>query len=187
VVAARCGARRQAVGARRRGTVTGINIGLIVVAVLTALGVVGALTFLDTDSPTPVTLTSDVLALIGLAVLALPAILVLRARDARRFVIGVLGAAVVWFLLWYPNLAALPMPSSIASLYQGLLPTWNWDFQFAVNTDPAVEGPLIDAGSLVIGGTAILVVVGVALAARWWGRPSEDDEVSPAAPWVAHG
>jgi hypothetical protein len=153
---------------------------------MTAVGVVAALSFLDTTSPTPVVLTSDVLALIGLAILALPALLVLRARDARRFVLGVLGAAVLWFLLWYPNLAALPLPSAIASLYQGLLPTWNWDFQFAVNTDPAVEGSLLDAGTLVIGGTAILVVIGVALAARWWGRV-ETDEVPTASPWVAQG
>ena len=113
-----------------------------------------ALSFLDTSAPVALTLTSDTLALLALALLALPAILVIRARDARRFVLGVLGAAVLWLLLWYPNLAALPLPSGIASLYQGLLPTWNWDFQFGVNTDPAFEGGLVDAGTLVIGGTA---------------------------------
>lgn len=179
---ARSGSARRG-DADRRGIVTGINVALAAVAVLTAVGVVAALSLLDTASPTAVVVTSDVLALIGLAILALPAVLVLRARDARRFVLGVLGAAVLWFVLWYPNLAALPMPSAIASLYQGLLPTWNWDFQFAVNTDPAVDGALIDAGTLVIGGTALLLVIGVALAARWWGRP-ESEEVSSAGPWV---
>jgi hypothetical protein len=163
-----------------------VNVALASVAVMTAVGVVAALSFLDTSTPTAIVLTSDVLALLGLAILSLPALLVLRARDARRFVLGVLGAAILWFLLWYPNLAALPLPSAIASLYQGLLPTWNWDFQFAVNTDPAVEGGLLDAGTLVIGGTAILIVIGVALAARWWGRTDAEERPSPG-PRVAQG
>ena len=29
----------------------------------------------------------------------------------------------------------------IAHVYQGVLPTWNWDFQFAVNLDPPATGP----------------------------------------------
>ena len=161
-------------GAQRR-LITGTSIALFVVAVMTATAVVAALSLLDTSAPVALTLTSDTLALLALALLALPAILVIRARDARRFVLGVLGAAVLWLLLWYPNLAALPLPSGIASLYQGLLPTWNWDFQFGVNTDPAFEGGLVDAGTLVIGGTSVLLVIGVALAARWWGRSDADE------------
>ena len=88
------------------------------------------------------------LALLALLILSAAAILVLRARDARRFVLGVLGAAVLWLLLWYPNIAALPLPSGLAPLYQGLLPTWSWDFQFAVNTDPAFDSALVDSGTL---------------------------------------
>ena len=58
----------------------------------------------------------------------------IRARDSRRFVLGVLAAALLWLLLWYPNISGLPLPAAFASLYQFLLPTWNWAFQFAVNT-----------------------------------------------------
>jgi hypothetical protein len=158
-------------------------LALVVVATLTFVGVVGALSFLDTSSPTPLTLTSDQLALIGMLALGVPAVIVLRARDPRRFVLGVLGAAVLWLLLWYPNLAALPLPSSIASLYQGLLPTWLWDFQFAVNMDPAIEGGMVDAGTIVVGATAALLVAGAALAARWWGDVGtrESDEAALGA------
>ena len=75
-----------------------------------------------------------------------PGVAVLRARDPRRFVLGVLAAAVLWLLLWYPNISGLPLPADFAHLYQGLLPTWNWDFQFSVNTDPASDGGIFDAG-----------------------------------------
>ena len=122
----------------------------VVVALLTLGGVVAALVLLDTTTTTSVTLTSDLLALLGLAVLAAaclagaagprPATL----RPGRRS-----AAALLWLLLFYPNLSGLPMPADLATLYQGLLPTWNWDFQFAVNTDPAVVGGVVDAGTLV--------------------------------------
>ena len=142
----------------------------IVVALLTLAGVVAALALLDTGTTTAVTLSSDLLALLGLVVLALPAWLVLRARDPRRFVLGVLAAAVLWLLVFYPNLSGLPMPADLASLYQGLLPTWNWDFQFAVNLDPATGGGLVDAVTLVVAAVSVVAVVGVALVARRWGR-----------------
>ncbi len=145
----------------------------IVAALLTLAGVVAALALLDTGTTTAVTLSSDLLALLGLAVLALPAGLVLRARDPRRFVLGVLAAAVLWLLLFYPNLSGLPMPADLASLYQGLLPTWNWDFQFAVNTDPATGGGLVDAVTLVVASVSVIAVVGVALVARRWGRATQ--------------
>ncbi len=155
----------------------------VVVALLTLGGVLAALVLLDTTTTTSVTLTSDLLALLGLAVLALPAWLVLRARDPRRFLLGVVGAALLWLLLFYPNLSGLPMPSDLATLYQGLLPTWNWDFQFAVNTDPATAGGVIDAGTLVVGVVTVVFVIAVALlAVRWGGATKGSDPMRAAAP-----
>jgi hypothetical protein len=142
---------------------------------------VAALVLLDTTTTTSVTLSSDLLALLGLAVLALPAWLVLRARDPRRFVLGVTGAALLWLLLFYPNLSGLPMPTDLATLYQGLLPTWNWDFQFAVNMDPATGGGLVDAVTLVVAAVSVVAVVGVALVARRWGRATGTQHEPP---WV---
>jgi hypothetical protein len=145
---------------------------LVIVALATLAGVVGSLLLLDTGTTTPLALSSDVLALIGLAVMALPAWFALHARDPRRLVLGVLGAAGLWLLLWYPNIAGLPLPNDFAYLYQGLLPTWNWDFQFAVNTDPASDDGIINQGTLVVGAVTIAFVFAVAAAAWSWGRPS---------------
>jgi hypothetical protein len=144
----------------------------VVVALLTLAGVIAALALLDTTTTTTLTLTSDALAVIGLLVLALPATLVLRARDPRRLVLGLLGAAALWLILFYPNLSGLPMPADLGALYQGLLPTWNWDFQFAVNSDPAVDGSTLGLDTLVVGVAAVLVVLGSAIAARHWASPS---------------
>jgi hypothetical protein len=127
------------------------------------------------------TVSADELALIGVVVLAIPAYLVLRARDSRRFALGIMTAAVLWFVAWYPNLSGLPMPNSIANIYQGLLPTWNYDFWFAVNKDPAAKGPL---GALVVGILIItLLAVTIAMIATYWLRPEKqvaaaEDEVS---------
>ncbi len=162
--AGRSGARGAAPG-RRRSVVA-----LVAVALLTLSGVIAALVILDTTTTTSLVLSSDVLALSALAVLAVPAWLTLRARDPRRFVQGVLAAASLWLLLWYPNISGLPLPSDLAGMYQGLLPTWNWDFQFSVNTEPAAGGGLLDAATLVVGGLTLIVVAAVALVARSWDR-----------------
>ncbi len=145
-------------------------LALVVVALLTLAGVIAALLVLDTSTTTSLVLSSDVLALLALALLAVPAWLTLRARDPRRFVLGVLAAASLWLLLWYPNISGLPLPSDLADIYQGLLPTWNWDFQFSVNTEPGAEGGLLNATTLVVGGMTVVVVAAVALVARSWGR-----------------
>ena len=58
----------------------------------------------------------------------------LGARDPRRFVAGLVVAAVGWFVVLYPNIAALPLPASIVNAYQGILPTYLYAFQFPVST-----------------------------------------------------
>jgi hypothetical protein len=117
----------------------------------------------------------------GLIVLAVPAAIVLRARDPRRFVVGVLLAAGLWLLLWYPNISGLPLPSEFAHLYQGLLPTWNYDFQFAVNTDPASDSGIFQPGMLVVGGVTVVFVLAVGYAARRWGAADAGVGPDPAA------
>jgi hypothetical protein len=95
-------------------------------------------------------------------------------------VLVTLGAAVLWLLIWYPNLSGLPLPSDLAYLYQGLLPTWNWDFQFAVNSDPAFEGPMIALDTFVVGLVGIGAVSLAAIAARRLRRPAMGEAPSPA-------
>jgi hypothetical protein len=68
--------------------------------------------------------------------LAYLAFQVLGARDARRFVGGTIVATVATSAIFYPNLAALPLPSVIVNAYQGVIPTYLYAFQFPVNTIP---------------------------------------------------
>ncbi len=81
-------------------------------------------------------LVPEIIALIAAVPLALIALQVLIARDARRFVGGLIAATAAWFVVLYPNISALPMPSTIVNAYQGLLPTYLYAFQFGVNTVP---------------------------------------------------
>jgi hypothetical protein len=100
-----------------------------------------------------------------LAVLIPIAWVVLTARDARRFVAGVVSAATVFFIVFYPNIAALPMPSSVFNAYQGVLPTWLYPFQFPVNMDEAgtAAQPIIpthlDPTSLIPLATGLMLVI----------------------------
>jgi hypothetical protein len=86
------------------------------------------------------------LALIVVGILAFVGWFVATARDARRFVAGAVFAAVGAFLIMYPNIAALPLPSTVFNAYQGLLPTYLYPFQFPVNTDEPVKIPGLLAG-----------------------------------------
>jgi hypothetical protein len=97
--------------------------------------------------------------LIFLVLLAVPAYYVLRARDARRFVIGAVVVAALWFVVWYPNISGLPLPTALSQAHLVTLPTLNYSFQFAVNTDPPGAG--IDW----IGVIALALVVAMLLAA----------------------
>jgi hypothetical protein len=88
---------------------------------------------------------------------ALPLVLiagfVATARDARRFVGGAVLAIVGTAIFFYPNIAALPLPAPIVNMYQGILPTYVYPFQFPVSTvDRNVAGP-----SLLAPGPAILL------------------------------
>ena len=76
----------------------------------------------------------EIIALIVAVPLGLIAIQVLTARDARRFVAGLLAVTAAWFVILYPNISALAMPSTIVNAYQGLLPTYLYAFQFSVDT-----------------------------------------------------
>jgi hypothetical protein len=81
-------------------------------------------------------LSPEPLALLALVPLGLVAIQILTARDARRFVGGLIAAIAINFVVLYPNISALPLPSSIVPWYQGVLPTYLYAFQFGVNTVP---------------------------------------------------
>ena len=72
------------------------------------------------------------------------------------------------------------LPGTLSQIHLGLLPTWNWGFQFAVNTDPASNAPL-DWVVVSILGLATSALAGAAIyAARSWRAPRlEESPVSP--------
>jgi predicted membrane-bound dolichyl-phosphate-mannose-protein mannosyltransferase len=139
--------------------------------VVILVAVVAAVRVFSPEPAFTLTIGADEIALVGLAALAVPAWLVLHARDSRRFVLGVLTAVVLWFVAWYPNLSGLPLPNSIANIYQGLLPSWNYDFWFAVNKDELAESSILGPTVAILAITLLLVVAVVVL--THWLRPEK--------------
>jgi hypothetical protein len=123
-------------------------------------------------------MSTQPVAVIALLILAAIGWFIVTARDARRFVMGALIAIVGEFILFYPNIAAVPMPSPIFNAYQGFLPTYLYPFQFPVNTDPVpAKLPSIFAADpnlfnlppvLVLGGVLVIACLVVAYSAWSW-------------------
>jgi hypothetical protein len=113
-------------------------------------------------------LAVEPIALIVLLPLLGLAAVVIGSRDARRFVVGLLSVIAATFLVLYPNISGLPLPSAVFNAYQGLLPTYLFPFQFAVSTiDRHGEGPnLLDTGPILL--FATLVVTSLILAYSAW-------------------
>jgi hypothetical protein len=93
---------------------------------------------------------------------------VATARDARRFVIGALGAMAFWFVLWYPNIAALPLPQAIHNAYQGFLPTYLYPFHFWVREQRPASPALFDVGPAVMLLSLVFTAVVVGYSAWSW-------------------
>ena len=130
------------------------------IAIAFALGVVTLLpeTPLFTLQGIPV----EPIALLVAVPLVYLAAQVIAARDARRYVVGLISAVVGWFVVFYPNIAALPLPSTIVNAYQGLLPTYLYAFQFPISqVDRSVSTPLLTPTlgilTLAIGVTCLVV------------------------------
>jgi hypothetical protein len=83
----------------------------------------------------------ELVALPALLLFGIPAYFVLRARDSRTFVLGVLLAAGAWFVVWYPNVGGLPVPGRLAQAHLLLLPSWNYSYQFGANQDEGNRAP----------------------------------------------
>lgn len=127
----------------------------------------------------------EFIALLIAVPLLLVAAQVLMARDGRRFVMGVVAAAGIWFLVLYPNIAALPLPSALVNAYQGLLPTYLYAFQFSVNTiDRSGAISFADPRFLVL--VLFLAVAAVIVAySAWVWRQAAGDEPAADAPDAA--
>ena len=104
---------------------------------LIALVVGGALVLASRLPDTAIlTLTSipvEPIVLVAAIPLAYLALGVVAGMDPRRYVTGFVTAAIAWFVILYPNISALPLPSALVNAYQGILPTYLYAFQFPVS------------------------------------------------------
>jgi hypothetical protein len=78
----------------------------------------------DTAIVTLTNLPVEPIAILAMVPLGYLALQVYASRDAHRYVIGFVAAAVGWFAILYPNISALPLPAAVVNAYQGILPTY---------------------------------------------------------------
>ncbi|MGH2513666.1 MAG: phospholipid carrier-dependent glycosyltransferase, partial [Candidatus Limnocylindrales bacterium] len=143
--------------------------------VITAVGAIVAVTAARLFLPTTPLIdqagfSTAPIALVILVVLVPIAWVVLTARDARRFVAGILAAATAFFVVLYPNIAALPLPSTVFNAYQGIIPTWLYPFQFPDNTDAPVAGQPLFSLVPILTGVMLLVLCVVVGYSAWSAR-----------------
>ena len=146
---------------------------LLPLAIAAVVG--GAVIALTRALPSDATLFSvpgivpEFIALIVAIPLGLVALQVVTARDSRRFAAGFVLAAGAWFVVLYPNIAALPLPSAFVNAYQGLLPTYLYAFQFSVNTlDRSGAISFADARFAILVAFLVLACVFVAYSTWVW-------------------
>jgi hypothetical protein len=142
-----------------------LSAGVIAVGVSIAFAVASTV-FTSTAVIRLTQLPVEPLALIVTLALLPVAAFVATARDARRFAAGLLGAIGLWFMAFYPNISALPLPSAVHNAYQGLLPTYVYPFQFPVATGNRTAPSLADPRVLLL--LAALVVVSLAIGYSAW-------------------
>jgi hypothetical protein len=135
---------------------------LLIAGAAVAIGLVVAALLPDTALLTLQRIPVEPIALVVALPLAYLAAQVVSARDARRYVVGLVTAAVGWFVVFYPNIAALPLPSTIVNAYQGLLPTYLYAFQFPVsqatrNVNTPLLSPTLALLTIGIGITCLVV------------------------------
>lgn len=114
--------------------------------------------------------------------LAWVALAVIAGRDPRRFVVGYVAAAVGWFAILYPNIAALPLPTTVVNAYQGIVPTYLYAFQFSVSRIDRNQPIALFTPNLALLLLALLATCGVvAYSAIVWRRTSVTGSLEAAA------
>ena len=127
----------------------------------------------------------EFLALLLLLILGPIAWIAWSARTPRRFAVGVVLASAVMFVAFYPNWSGLPLPNDVFNWYQGLLPSWLYPFQFAVNTDPAFSVSFASPWPVLLLGAVLVSAAIVAYSAWVWRIATAErraDEGEVAAP-----
>ncbi|MEX1171901.1 MAG: phospholipid carrier-dependent glycosyltransferase [Chloroflexota bacterium] len=150
-------------------TAPGVLRTFIVPALGVAIGFAVAALLPDTEIVTLNGVPVEPIAVVVALPLAYFAAQVLAARDAHRFVTGLIVAAVAWFGIAYPNIAAVPLPSTMVNTYQGILPTYLYAFQFPVSTaERGVPSPFLSPTLVILTVAIGLTCLVVAYSASVW-------------------
>jgi hypothetical protein len=172
-----------------RGALGGQLLAAAVVAIVAAVALaVSTLVFKDNSvlalSQVPV---EPIALVVTLALLPVAAVIV-TARDAHRFVVGAFAAIGFWFILWYPNISALPLPANLHNAFQGLLPTYVYPFQFPVSTlDRSGAGPALFDVRVAALLAALIVVSLVVGYSAWTWRIALAERKREEAGWRGEG
>jgi hypothetical protein len=151
-----------------RGTTSGL-LSMAGAGGVVVVGLIAASLLPDTPVLNLTNLPVEPIAVIAAIPLGYLALQVLAARDARRFVVGYLVAAIGWFVILYPNISAVPLPSAMVNAYQGILPTYLYAFQFPVsNIDRNKAIPILTPTLLVLAIVLTVACLVVAYSAWVW-------------------
>ncbi|MDO8484703.1 MAG: phospholipid carrier-dependent glycosyltransferase [Candidatus Limnocylindrales bacterium] len=154
-----------------------LGAGLAVVA-----GLIVAAFLPDTPVLTLTAIPVEPIALVIGAPLAYLAFQLIGATDPRRFATGIVVAAVGWFTILYPNIAALPLPAAVVNAYQGILPTYLYAFQFPVSTvSRSAETPLLTPTLAILLGALAVTCLVVAYSTWVWRLALAESTVSSDA------
>jgi hypothetical protein len=155
-------------GDGRRGPIGALG-SLIGTGLAVMVGLIAAALLPDTPIVTLSSIPVEPIALVIGMPLAYLGFQILAATDPRRFAAGVVVAAVAWFAVLYPNIAALPLPAAIVNAYQGIVPTYLYAFQFPVSTvDRGTETPLLTPTLAILLMSLVVTCVVVAYSAWVW-------------------
>jgi hypothetical protein len=168
--------------------ITGRDLAPLLVVAVVGIGALAVASLLPDSEPlfTFNGIVPELIALAALVPLGLIAIVVLTARDARRFVLGLLAACAAWFVILYPNISALAMPAAVVNAYQGLLPTYLYAFQFAVNTVDRSAAISFGQWQFAVLIAALVVVSAVVAYATWsWRQALAEGPEAGADPGTA--
>jgi len=147
-----------------------------------AAGLIIAALLPDTPILTMAAIPVEPIALLIGAPLAFLAFQVIGATDPRRFAAGIVVAAIGWFVIVYPNIAALPLPAAVVNAYQGILPTYLYAFQFPVSTvQRGATTALFTPTLAILLGALVVTCLVVAYSAWTWRLALADSPVSPDA------
>ena len=92
------------------------------------------------------------------------------------------AVAISWFVVLYPNIAAVPVPAALAPAYQGILPTYLYAFQFPVSQlDRNKATPLFTSSLAILAGALVVTCLIVAYSVWTWRLSTAASDVGPSS------